>query len=324
MNNRAKLISLVLAILVLASAAAFAVYDAPAERAAPAAEPAPEPAEASAEPVRAIDSYDLAAVAAMPDIKANIYNNMLNSVDFYNGAEGTLLTSFAVDGELATVEFSVDIPAQRSYEHIRSDSTDMELAYGDDRVFTRDNRTERAAAGYAVSQLQYAERAETPDADICLDHGAKAAFQTSDGPAYERAVQQTDGTMAYYYRADLTNTAVAQQNLFPQALTLALLRDFGAWEISDVQTFLGRRAVVLTGEVASRDYAEKIGSESFRMIVDIETGILLSFEGYAADGERSQQMEITELTVYRSGVALSVGARAESAGSSICADLEMN
>ena len=66
------------------------------------------------------------------------------------------------------------------------------------------------------------------------------------------------------------------------------------WEIADAsEEYLGRDCVVIAGKPSA--YIEtKHGIDSFEMIVDKETGIMLNFEGTKGE-ELVRYMEVTDM-----------------------------
>lgn len=246
--------------------------------------------------------YTLDELSAIEDVKYNIYYNMLNSIDFYDAATGVIETTFGVSGEVATVEYMTDIPAEKSYQHIRSETADVEYAYTDDVMYMRDNNNGMCNAAISVSQLEFSPRVSELDVDVCIAHGEKVVFYTGEKAIYDRIVENEDGTKGYYYRTDLTNTPIAEQSIFPQALAMAILSDTTSWNIDAVEEYLERPVVVISGKISDEDYSEKIQAETFTMKVDLTTGILLEFTAFDANGSISQYIKTLEMAVYRNGI----------------------
>ncbi|MCD7729907.1 MAG: hypothetical protein LUI05_00205 [Oscillospiraceae bacterium] len=86
-----------------------------------------------------------------------------------------------------------------------------------------------------------------------------------------------------------TNVDDASICLFPQEMAFGFLLDFDLWEIDGSESYEGRDCVVLSGET-NADYGKKIGDERFAFYVDKQTGTLLEYVGYNANGEISDYM----------------------------------
>lgn len=69
----------------------------------------------------------------------------------------------------------------------------------------------------------------------------------------------------------------------PQEMTLGYLEDFSAWEITGTDEMYGRECARVEG-TASDSYGAKMGVETFSILVDVQTGIWLWYEGYDAQG----------------------------------------
>jgi hypothetical protein len=246
-------------------------------------------------------NYSYKELEQNPNVKKNIFNNMLNSIDFYDSVEGTIETTFAVPGETATVVYCTDIPGKCSYERITGQGTDLEFVCFNDTLYKRNQVTGEVGAAISISQLSSYPRTQNLDSDICIDHGSKAAFSCGDKVFYDRVVVGGNGEKSYYYRPDLTNTAIAQQSIFPQAIVMATLYDLDSWKICSVESYLGRSAIEIEGIISDEEYSDKILVDRFKMIVDITTGIMLDFEGFSPTGELSQFIRTTDIRVYRNG-----------------------
>lgn len=263
---------------------------------------------ADAEKVTA--NYNLDSIKSIANVKENIYNGMINSVDFYDTVEGSFTTTFIRAGEDVTIDFKVDIPQQVMIESVKGSIDDLQSVCMDEILYTRNAAAYSCTQDYYASQFDASERSGKLDSNICLPHAQKMVFFDGQKAVYDRVVTQSDGERGYYYRPDITNTAYASQCIFPQSLGMALLPDMDNWEISGVRQHLGRQAVVISGTVTDPGYAKKISSDSFEMTVDMETGILLEFKGFS-DGELTQHIEMKNIRFLSSGANNGIRSAAE-------------
>ena len=256
--------------------------------------------------------YTLENILSIAGVKENIYNGMINSVDFYDAVEGSFTTTFIRAGEDVTISFKVDIPQQVACESVKGSVEDLQAACIDEMLYSYNASNGNYLECYYASPLDASARSGGLDNNICLPHAQKAAFSIGGEAIYDRVVTQSDGERGYYYRPDITNTAYASQCIFPQSLGMALLPGMDNWDISGVRQYLGRQAVVLSGTVTDPDYAQKISSDSFEMTVDMNTGVLLEFRGFSG-GELTQHIEMKSISFLTSGADNGIRSAAEEA-----------
>ena len=77
---------------------------------------------------------------------------------------------------------------------------------------------------------------------------------------------------------------------------IGYLRNFDTWDITGEEAVAGRNCLVLEGEL-SGFYSEKRHTAEFKLWVDRETGILIKSEHYDADGNLSESLTTTSITV---------------------------
>lgn len=261
------------------------------------------PADSGGDAENAAQLFSVATAAdvnSIPDVKQNIYNNVLNCVDFYDAVRGSFTTTFIRSGEPVCVDYAVDIPAQVSIESISGSAEDLTQVCVDETVYTFNRAAGLFSCNYYASQLDTVYRSSEVLQNICLPHGAKPAFYKAGVPVYERVFTAPDGERGYNYRPDITNTAFACASIYPQSLVMALMSDFDYWEVTDVTDYLGRQCIVISGTVADADYAKKIRSDSFSFVFDLQTGIMLDFKGYSG-GEISHSITTQDICFMSTG-----------------------
>lgn len=249
---------------------------------------------------KAVEEYTFNDLKKIPYIKENIYNSMINSVDFYDAVEGSFTTTFIRAGEDVTIDFKVDIPQQVAIESVRGSIENLQSVCMDEILYSYNASNDDYIECYYASQLDSSERSVKLDYNACLPHAQKMAFFDGEKAIYDRVVTMDDGERGYYYRPDITNTTYASQCIFPQSLGMALLPDMDNWDVSGVRQCLGRQAVVIRGTVTDPSYAEKISSDSFEMTVDMETGVLLELKGFSGS-ELTQHIEMKNIHFLSSG-----------------------
>ena len=67
-------------------------------------------------------------VVSTDDYKENIFNSILNSVDYYDAVEGSFVTTlWREDGEPTVVSYGSDINAQKSYQEISAEDEEYQV-----------------------------------------------------------------------------------------------------------------------------------------------------------------------------------------------------
>lgn len=206
------------------------------------------------------------------DPKVNIYNKMLNSIDYFNNLTLTMETSMLSD-DITTVEYQIDINSNVAYQALSEGGqiTSETYSKAENMIFVNNEmRT------YTQDYLPTYTRSDTPYI-----------------PLESRITTGDDGIPRYTYRRNVTNCPLASYSVFPQEITFSYLKDFDKWNIEDENvTYLDRSCVKIVGTPAPY-IAEKHNIDSFTMLVDSDTGILLDFEG-TLNGNASRYMRVTE------------------------------
>lgn len=208
------------------------------------------------------------------DPKVNIYDKMLNSIDYFNNIALTMETSMLSD-DTTTVEYQIDISSNVAYQAVSEDEQIKSETYSEAANMILVNNTERT---YMQDYLPTYTRSDTPYI-----------------PLEARITTGEDGIPCYSYRRNVTNCPLASYSVFPQEITYSYLKDFDKWDIEDEGVvYLGRSCVKIVG-TPSPYIATKHNIDSFTMLVDSDTGILLNFQG-TLNGNVSRYMTVTECT----------------------------
>ena len=214
------------------------------------------------------------------DPKTNIYNKMLNTIDFFNTAELSADIHMSEDENL-TVDYYTNIDASSAYQAVydRGElSFETYCSPNSDFLIHVDNKRKT----YNRYDLKAYKRSDSPY--IPLEE--RIIFDNDTG----------DGLPIYRYRTNSTNCSLASYTLFPEGLTYSYLADFERWEIADDNIdYLGRKCIKIVG--TPKPYTgEKHNNNNFVMLVDEQTGVLLKFEGYK-NGELSSYITVTKCLI---------------------------
>lgn len=182
------------------------------------------------------------------ELKTYIYHIMLNSVDYYNNAEGSMTYAMNIKAPV-DIDFQTDIAKGTSYEkEIQFNKPVCEFYVSDKTLYTIDSTTRKYTEQPCASTIE---------------------FIVSDN---ERVITLDNGEIMTLNRNDVTNLGVSGNScLFPQSYAMAYLCDFDSWELGRIIDCLERTCVEIKGEYQD---------QCFKMLVDISTGILMGYEVY--------------------------------------------
>lgn len=204
------------------------------------------------------------APESFEDPKTDIYNKMLNSIEYFSRVNATAVTNMIGENE-RTITYHINIDAGISYQSVTENNNIVVSETFSDILsgMTEVNHTEKT---YTENYLPVYTRVNTPYI-----------------PLEERIIEGEDGIPCYSYRRNITNCPLASYSLVPQEITFSYLKDFDLWTIENESfTYLDRPCVVICGK-SSPYMSSKHQIDSFEMIVDKETGVLLSFTGTYQD-----------------------------------------
>ncbi len=214
------------------------------------------------------------------DAKTEIYNKMLNTIDHFNTIELSTDIHMSAD-EYLTVNSYSNIDKSLAYEAVYDHNRlRFETFCSPDR-YTLIN-VDHSEKTYTYRYLKVYSRSDSPY--IPLEERIKITSETGDG------------LPCYCYRANATNCPMASYSILPEGLTFSYLADFDRWTIADGDVeYLGRRCIKITGTPTPYS-GNKHNNDSFMMLADRETGILMKFEGYK-NGKVSGCINVTKCVI---------------------------
>ena len=290
MNSTAKKIAIVALVMLLSSTSVYAVtntiikiknkYQLAAEQGIPLEEVDTEgdftytKFEGSEKETINDDATNAVIAERFEDPKTDIYNKMLNSIDFFNEVEFLVETSMVTEN-ISTIKFQTNIDKGYSYQALIEKGVVITETYcnpNDEYLMYVDNREK--TFGY---ELGVYNRSDTPYI-----------------PLSERILtNETDNLPCYTYRRNITNCPLASYSLVPQEIAYSYLANFDLWDIVNENTvYLNRECIEIKGKTKPY-FSEKHNSDTFTMLVDRETGILMKFEGLK-NNQISQYITVTE------------------------------
>ena len=197
------------------------------------------------------------------DLKTDIYNKMLNTVDYLSRVSAVAVTNMN-GGSERIITYHVDIDAVCSYQSVSENDRVISETYSN--IPNGMTAVYHAEKAYVENYLPVYSRKDTPYI-----------------PLNERITEEDDGIPCYYYRRNITNCPLASYTLVPQEIAFSYLKDFDLWTIeNESSVYLDRPCVVIGGKPSPYIGAKHL-IDSFEMIVDKETGVLLRFAGTNQD-----------------------------------------
>lgn len=216
-------------------------------------------------------------------VQDEIYYKMLNSVDYFSTAKVSFSALFpgfetAQDYTIET-DLNTGVAHQTCSDYFLQTDKDTSAVY------------ETYSDGRTIHE--YDNAAYTSRFVSAAEERHSLAEEWGDG---ERFYVDENNEPHYRYRSNPTNADMAGECLFPQVSAFAYLADKSLWDVSGVVTYCGRACYAVAGTV-TESYAEQIGAETFSMLVDKETGILLKLEACDANGKVVSSVAVSEIAV---------------------------
>lgn len=210
--------------------------------------------------VQEISEFELKTL--VPVSKEDYINKMLNSVDFYNEVSGKLETNM-LNGDVYNVEYSLNFNDSKAYEHIKNDDFDEETFVQNGMKYEFDNISKTQNKSIKTEKLKSDENYE--------EH-FKSDFQTDYGADF---IYGKDFTGIYYS---------AMLSIYPRQFVNDLMYDFDLWYTGDRITYLDRDCQIIKGTIPSEFQHSFGNAETFKLIMDRETGIMIELECYTPNG----------------------------------------
>lgn len=254
----------------------------------PAAEVNEEQAEASvsqediprSQEVQEIRTLEKAVDYTIAD-KSDVYHMMLNSIDYYNTASGTVIRADGTD-LINVITFQTDLLNAEAYSASVLRSTDKAEDVSavslsdvdfDNVVYCADGMLTTVSDGLSET----------------VENRVTYLSDCSPIDDSERISTADDGNPIYRYRQNPTNVMFASICLFPQEMAFGFLQDQELWEITGITEKNGLTCYIIEGKTEEA-YGEKLNVAAFEFFVDVNTGVLVQYEGYSADGTLSDYM----------------------------------
>lgn len=225
--------------------------------------------------------------------KDEIYDMMLNSIDYYDQVSGTCIVAYGnIDYSICT-EFNSDLVKgtfEEKVYNINKNSLDTDIMslnmsdaqldyinYGSFKPFDENITSTFDINADTIKSVEI----NNSNNSISYNKTYISSKVTANKISGDRSYIDEDGYKHYVYRENPTNIHSAQLNLFPQYLAFGYLEDFDVWNIVGTDEYLDRYCTVIQGGYT--EYGEKFNVDNFKMYIDNTTGVVLKYEGYCSD-----------------------------------------
>ena len=218
------------------------------------------------------------APTSFDNTQEEVYNKMLNSVDYFSTAR---------------VNFTVMYPGDdQTWKYQIETNLDTGIAHGTCTTSIDPNFSQETYAD-GSNVWEYDNQAKTVFAAGSIE---KRHSLEEEWPGLaERYYVDENGDPNYCYRSDPTNASGARECLFPQEYAFGYLSDKDLWTVEGSVEYCGRQCFNVVGKVSS-SYAAQTGADQFQMYVDQETGILLMLDARYGE-ETVGSVTVSEITI---------------------------
>lgn len=212
--------------------------------------------------------------------KIELQLKMYNSVLYYETVQGQYQETDYLREQKEQVKFKIsegDTPGGTVQININDNIYIEEKSNGNKRIVYEDS-----PEGEIV----------TEDKRTMVDKFTQNLFEKWE-TLKDAFVIMNDGIPGYNYRERPSYIHYSSFITFPQA-PAHYLRVLENWEIKEEGTLLGRKVKVIEGEF-DKNSKEKFRSETFKMWVDTESGVLLKYISYDRDGKMTKEVQVNEI-----------------------------
>lgn len=213
-------------------------------------------------------------------VKMELQLKMYNSVLFYETVQGQYQETDYLREQKEQVKFKInegDTPGGTVQININDNIYIEEKSNGDKRIVYEDS-----PEGEIV----------TEDKRTMVEKFTQNLFEKWE-TLKDAYVIMNDGIPGYNYRKRPSYIHYSSFITFPQ-VPAHYLRVLENWEIKEEGTLLGRKVKVIEGKF-DQNSKEKFRSETFKMWVDTESGVLLKFISYDKNGKLTKEVQVNEI-----------------------------
>jgi outer membrane lipoprotein-sorting protein len=206
--------------------------------------------------------------------KEEILTKMINTVDNFETATGQFKVHYGHSSGYSLVEYAISLGNKSGGFGKRSN-----IENGKEEV-TFEYYTEGTAWALSEQTKTYMELKYAEDVNPGTPLKIEDAFSVNS---------EGDNVTNYRERPPI---GIANETLFPYEIASNYTRDLSKWEIEKQnEELLGHNTLVIKGTKNHRDF------QSFRFWVDKDTGILVKYETYNANGDIVDYLHPTKLEV---------------------------
>lgn len=239
-------------------------------------------------------SSQLKIVLAVPvdDGKEQILNKMLNSVENFEYASGQFTLTSIKSDVIKKVDYQVDNSKQKkTYEKIYAKELSNTQRNQDFEV------TERFYDGAHYVLNKESQNARTTENELEISLLTNGLYlNTTHGDIQSRIETRADGSSSYFYRNNDLGLSECKISILPEEIVFNFLSNQTLWTIEGEENYLGYKAIRINGELSMLN-KDRYDAETFYMIVNKDTGILLEFGLINSDGKSMESLITDQISI---------------------------
>lgn len=231
--------------------------------------------------------------------KDTVFHMMLNSIDYYDGVSGTMIFTSDNVNVVNVVEFQSVLSQAISYSRFTQCSTEYtEDLNSNDLITPEFENIIYCKDGKKIDIVPDNKTYRYIDNSvITLDDAVPIDDE-------DRISVAEDGMPLYRFRNDPTNVLMSSMCLFPQDIAFGFLEDQDLWDITGIEESNDILCYQIHGNT-SAEYGEKLNVSTFDFWVDVNTGVLVKYEGFDKNGDLSDFMYTKNLKYDESAESVS-------------------
>lgn len=229
------------------------------------------------------------AVAPESATKEDIFYMMLNTIFYFDKVSGTVMFNTDDPNAVNVDDFQCSLSDKQSYSDFTQCYITDKNNIGFDSLSAPFFKNIRYCNGYDEIDVSPKSKAYR-----CKEGGAITIDDVIKIPDESRISTADDGMPLYNMLTTPTNVSSASMCIQPQEITFGFLSDFDLWNIEEITKFSDRTCYVINGK-ASAEYGASLNVADFKLMVDVQTGVILQYEGYDSNGNISNFMYTKDL-----------------------------
>lgn len=209
--------------------------------------------------------------------KAKLQNLMLNSIDYYKNAQGSLEYLSTSGNFHMVIDYQTDLSeSPKSFE--KAQVIPMDAAAVLDRLKDSTKSETNIYDGETLESVISDKKDKVDKVNkLKVNKVSKSEREELKNSTMKNRAIKIDGENVYIHRIDPSYMGIAKISLFPEDIAMGFLEDTTKWEIAGTESIAGVETIVIKGTLGE-SYSERYNAKNFKLNVSSNTGILLQME----------------------------------------------